>query len=256
MELWQIKAAEKMSYLLSEHLTTNKIELSGSVLNPTELDKFSDVDMYIYMPTNTPINFDTLLNVLTEQFGPPFGFEIHCQNDRDVLRICFEDGQRFDLVFIYTGEKEGKAQISVFSDAIGKLMNQYWFISVMVLVKLGRNDNLIAAHLLLELCQTVIGIQMLIRDKKKNTNFHRFGDSEKMLMLWHLIGFSSAMSLSDDCLYQECDLIYSVLLLIARHMDKVSAEAVDNYTDKIDILRDLCNYFHPRYYKHYNKDNH
>jgi len=38
------------------------------------------------------------------------------------------------------------------------------------LVKLGRNDNLTAAHLVLEMFQLIIVIQMILRDKETGAN--------------------------------------------------------------------------------------
>ena len=106
----------------------------------------------------------------------------------------------------------------------------------MVLSKLGRKDYLIAAHLALELCQLVIVTQMMMRDNKKNTNIHRFGDEEDVPVLRSLLHLKGSADLTDGSAATD---ILSALFLAAEYMDKVSVELGLGYVVKSDRLREM-----------------
>jgi len=166
--MWQIEAANKMMLFLHEHIEPASIELTGSILDPASLDRFSDVDMTIHLASDTALGMTVFDH---SPFGKVFGYEIQ----GDTLRICFEKGQAFDLTFT-------NAHFEAINEP-ERVTNAFWFIASMVLRKLGRGDHLIAAHLALELCQMVIVMQMLERDDAKGTNIHRFGDRESVPIL-------------------------------------------------------------------------
>ena len=139
------------------------------------------------MHDNSPFGLKKLIKILSKQFGMVFGYEIHNNTNNDVLRVCFESGYRFDLTIIYPAYKESQIGNISFINKADSIIKKFWFMAFMVLVKLGRKDYLVAAHLVLELCQLNIVIQMLIRDNIKNTDIHRFGNAEDVPILHSLI---------------------------------------------------------------------
>ena len=184
MPPWQIPASEKLTAFLKPYGTTS---LKGSVTTPSELDIYSDVDIDISTPDNTPIDIKSLITKTAEHFGSKvFGYEAFIYERQDVIRLCLENGYRFDITFNYPSAKEIRPACT----PLEAVVNQFWFMAVMVLVKQGRKDNLIAAHLALELCQLIIVIQMLARDEAKGTNIYRFGDDEDVPILRAMAGVS------------------------------------------------------------------
>jgi len=181
--IWQTGAAEEMSGLLAGMLEIDEIKIGGSLKNPTELDVFSDVDMEIFIAGNTPVNIKEVLAAVSGRFAPVFGYEVISHSRKDVIRLCLENGMRFDLLFRYSCDKEALDRDDSFAGKVDAVVNQFWFIAALVLAKLGRRDNLIAAHLALEAWQLVVVVQMLERDNKKGTSIHRFGDGEAVPVL-------------------------------------------------------------------------
>ncbi|MCL2372460.1 MAG: hypothetical protein FWC78_03560 [Defluviitaleaceae bacterium] len=177
--IWQPAAAKKISTLLAGMLAIDEIKLGGSLKTPAELDKYSDVDIEIFLPGDKPVCIKTVLAAVAEEFSPVFGYEIIAHARKDVIRLCLEDGKRFDLLFRYPVDKQPQPE----ANETDMMVNQFWFMAAMVLAKLGRRDNLIAAHLALEICQIIIVMQMLQRDRQKGTNIHRFGDDEAVPVL-------------------------------------------------------------------------
>lgn len=233
MDLWQPKAVKEMTDFLNSFMRIKKIVLGGSVQSYSLLDIYSDVDMEIYSSDNTLFDIKELLNALTVQFYAIFGYELYHHDDRILLRICFENGWRFDLSFFFAKTKEIAIAENSIPERIENTINNFWFITHMVLIKLGRKDNLISAHLAFELCQLVIVVQMLMRDEEKKTNWHRFGNNEDVPVLHSLAHLKES-----DCKNVILDILFSA----AEHMDKISAPFVNHY-NRTEKLRDLRHHF-------------
>ncbi|MCL2202532.1 MAG: hypothetical protein FWB88_01135 [Defluviitaleaceae bacterium] len=234
--MWQKDAADKMSSLLSELLKIDKIIIGGSLNNPAELDKYSDVDMEVLLSDNAPINIKTVLSAISKNFTTIFGYEIISHSRKDAIRICCENGMRFDLIFRYPTDKKPKKEDDSFASKIDAVVNQFWFFASMILLKLGRKDNLIAAHLAFELCQLIIVIQMLQRDDAKGTNIHRFGDGEQVAVLHHSPkGFHHPIL---TC--KTANEILSVLFSAAAHMDEILDTLNLGYDEKSDALNKMA----------------
>ena len=229
--MWQIRAAQDMKKFLSQFMNAEKIVLKGSVLDSNLLDIYSDVDMEIHLPESAELDITMLIAELCQQFNPIFGYEAHCHDDCAVLRICFENGQRFDLT-IFCGSVK-KIDINSFADGIDVMVNQFWFTASMVLTKLGRKDYLIASHLALGLCQTVIVIQMMLRDNEKCTNIHRFGGAEDVPVLESLVLGEGGTK----------EKILSLLFHAAKRMDEICIQLDLGYAAKSDVLENLRKLF-------------
>jgi len=126
-----------------------------------------------------------------------------------------------------------------FLDKVENTVSSFWFTSLMALVKLGRNDFLIAAHHALELCQLVIVMQMLVRDEEKKTNSHRFGDGEDVPILYSLLSLKSRDDLSENMRSE----ILSIIFHVAKHMDGISAAVIPSYISRSQTLSELCRQF-------------
>ena len=234
MNLWQIKATEEMTAFLQNYLNIEKIDLIGSMTDRSLLDEFSDVDMEIHLNDCASLDIRKLLNAMSEQQFEIFGYEKYYFDDKSVLRVCFENGWRFDLTFLYPKQRECFVEEETQIAKIESTINQFWFISVLVLVKLGRKDNLIAAHLALELCQLIIVLQMHLRDTAKSTDFHKSGENEDVPILHALTQTSEVSSKNIE------DEIIEILYHSAEHMETVSAPFARG-VKQTDKLREIHN---------------
>jgi len=230
MDIWQIIAADEMELFLRRSLPIEKVGLKGSILDQNSLDVFSDVDFEVYLHHDSGFDMNRLISIFSKHFSI-FGYETHNNTDNDLLRICLENGWRFDISFFYTKNNGLLLEETSFIGKINNIINQFWFMSSMVLVKLGRGDYLISSHLALELCQLIIVVQMLIRDHNKNTTAHRFGDKEDIPIFTHLLSADYNSDISKG--------ILNVLFLAAEHMDKVSERLYLGYSGRSAILHTI-----------------
>ena len=233
MCLWQQEAAEKMVEFIHSCFQIDSYDFVGSMLDSNSLDVFSDVDICFCLSDNSALDATRLVNLLSERFCSVLGYETHISDDECILRICFENGWRFDLVFIYPKSNECLHVESSPDRSVNDVINQFWFLSSLVLVKLGRKDFLIAAHLALELCRLTIVLQMLVRDMMKNSNIHRFGDSEDVPILHALTQIEESASRNE---------ILCVLYKAAEQVDKLSLSHF-NIPEQTDTLRNLQRIF-------------
>ena len=208
---------------LSGFIKIEKVIFAGSILDPKSLDIYSDVDITVYLSDDFAFHMTELIDGLSKKFDV-FGYEAYSSDDKDLLRICFATGWRFDLSIIHNKQNVMLQADNSFEGAIGDNVNRFWFMAVMVLIKLGRKDFLIASHLALELCQLTIVSQMLVRDRTKNTNIHRFGDKEDVPILHSL----SRLDNTDDT---ECAIL-RILYMAAERMDALSEDIYPRYIRK------------------------
>lgn len=88
----------------------------------------------------------------------------------NVLRLVTQEGFRADI--ICQDQPVGM-----------ETPDTFWFVAVQALGKLLRRDHLIAAHLAHMLLMETLVDQMVLRDKAKGTNHHRYGDAEELSYL-------------------------------------------------------------------------
>lgn len=218
-KIWQFEASREMIEFIKETLDVERVDLTGSMQNHALLDALSDVDMDVVFNDSAVFDIKAFISALHVKFGV-FGYETFDYSDdkKYLLRVCLDNGWRFDMTFI-NAEVPGKAQTGDhFIDSLDSTINRFWFISTMVLVKLGRFDNLIASHLALELCQLIIVVRMLIRDNAKGTNIHRFGDKEDVPLLHALRNLKDNGDFSAKDTKNE---ILSILYTAAQNMDNM-----------------------------------
>lgn len=225
---WQIDAAQTMMDLMGRLLPIDTIVLGGSVEAPETLDKYSDVDMKIILSNNTLIDIEHILDEIAAAFAPVFGYEVIGHATKDAIRLCLENGMRFDLVIRYPSDKVGAAGEDTLAVQVDRLVNQFWFFAVMALVKLGRRDYLIGSHLALELYQLIIVVKMLVRDAEKGTNIHRFGDGESVAALATLSTVGGGSGTEERVL--------KLVLAAGTEMESELARLGFEYPGKMDVL--------------------
>ena len=219
MSKWQIVAMEEVTAFLNRVLPIEKIDIYGSVLDFEQLDVFSDVDMSVFPEKGLDFQMQDFIRTLSGEYEI-FGYQIIRCDTHDLLRVCFETGWRFDISFFYSKEKI-ELPAESFEDKVEAIVNEFWYITSLVLAKIGRGDYLVAAHLVLELCQMTIVIQMLIRDDEKGTNVHRFGDKENVPILASLFDLMSQPTYAKD---DGAEQIRAVLFRVAKQMDEISVQ--------------------------------
>ncbi|MCL2188549.1 MAG: hypothetical protein FWC16_06545 [Defluviitaleaceae bacterium] len=222
--MWQPQADKLMREFISSYADVKKITTKGSLQDEMSVDTFSDVDLEIKLADVIPFTISDFVEKLPTQFGVILGYEIHHNERDDVLRVCFENSWRFDLTFQYpTLPMPRRSAVPT--------VDRFWFIASLALVRLGREDYLMASHLALELCQLVLVMQMVLRDKEKNTNIHRFGDKEVVPVLMGL-GLSGGNTRAA---------IANLIFHAARHMDNV-AMMESGYTSRRGKLQELAKF--------------
>jgi hypothetical protein len=151
----------------------------------------------------------------------------YCTEERgEVIRLCKTNGMRFDLI-ITVECTEGISLLPHASicEELRKI-NNFWFIAIQALGKLMRKDYLIASHLTHMLIQEGLVLQMIIRDKEKNTNFHRFGYGEGLeyLTILNEEDISFVKTSDDDSFNHISRLLYSAV----KSYDKLMLSLEDN----------------------------
>lgn len=164
-------------------------------------DIMSDVDINIWIKLSikdfseeTPIYKKLLprLGIDDRIFGVVF----QSRTDANIegLRIVLDSGFRMDLTcFVCCNEstadlpKENirkhitvKQETNISENWDIDKANSFWFVSIQALAKLYRHDYLIADHLTHMLLMESLVVQMVDRDNKYQTNFHRYGYSEEL----------------------------------------------------------------------------
>ena len=125
-----------------------------------------------------------------ERFG--FGRE-HCLGrafvpENNMWRLVTLAGMRYDFGFEFIDspctarfsfpETEARQETTLWPTENAE---RFWFVQVQALGKLFRRDYLIADHLAhMNLNETLVQ-QMVLRDQKKGTNHHRYGDGEERI---------------------------------------------------------------------------
>jgi hypothetical protein len=159
--IWQLELAEELG---AQSPTSARLDLTGSVTEPTLLDGWSDLDVHLDLG-GQPKPFDLLGGL------PVWAVTEERSGDQQVLRTVLRDGRRLDLVAV-------DGLVAVPSAAVD---NDVRFLAALAAAKLGRGDQLIGFHLTLELLRACLVQAMLLRDRDRGTNVHRRGSERDAL---------------------------------------------------------------------------
>ncbi|QOR35184.1 hypothetical protein IMX26_17275 [Clostridium sp. 'deep sea'] len=154
----------------------------------------------------------------------------------EVIRICKTNGMRFDLT-IKAICMEGifKLPHDEITDNLRRL-DEFWFIAIQALGKLMRKDYLIASHLTHNLIQEGLVLQMEMRDKEKDTNFHRFGYKEELDYLSIIKSEEIAFAKTLDEIYNHiARLLYSAV----KSYDRLYYSLNNSYKSRIENYSEI-----------------
>lgn len=156
--------------------------------------------------------------------------------ENHVYRIIMKNGMRYDLIFSFT-ENEKALPIEAVMDSEEREPDKadgFWFIQIQSLAKLYRGDFLISDHLVnMNLNETLV-LQMILRDEKYNTNFHRYGYREKLEYLHYL---------DSNCIYAGEDTVFNSiankLYAAALAYDSLAEQYMENYEKRSHLFFDI-----------------
>jgi hypothetical protein len=148
---WQGDLYHKISMVLPAPAS---VRAHGSVLKPTLLDGWSDLDLHLHLD-------DTVEIAAIIDPSTIWAFNNVTANGSQVLRTVLVDGRRLDLTV------GGPGQITPPTAADD---NTVRFIAALAAAKLGRGDQLIGLHLTLGLLGRCLKEAMLLREQDTGTN--------------------------------------------------------------------------------------
>jgi hypothetical protein len=112
----------------------------------------------------------------------------------------------------------------------------FWFVAIQALGKLMRKDYLISSHLAHTLIMEVLVVQMVMRDNQYNTNFHRYGYSEKLEYLEvDVIGANEFKVSRDETYNHIVELLYQAIM----SYDKMILQLNSNYISRCEIFLEI-----------------
>jgi len=184
-------------------LSAQAILRIGSTINPQITDFWSDTDIVILLDQSAELD-SIPLQPLLAQLGTVVAKEEHRNEEAYTIRIVIavkDKVERLDLTVLSDSflQRKGGLPYATFELLYGEInapilaptplarypfdkkrVEQIWFLCYECVKKFGRKDHLIGLHLLLELIQYYLSLQMQARDVQYQTNIHRFGDEEQL----------------------------------------------------------------------------
>lgn len=152
---WQPTAAARIAAALPDAV----VQIHGSAADPATLDGWSDLDLR--MVTDRPVPITALA-----PDADMWAYDDVRTADSEVCRTVLPDGRRIDVSINGAGRIEG---LQPAPD------NDVRFTAALAASKLGRGDQLIGAHLVLELLRACLVVAMQLRDRDLGTTVHRTG---------------------------------------------------------------------------------
>jgi hypothetical protein len=178
---------KKLNHLKSIYLKGSRV--SGDV------DYWSDDDYLLVLES---VDHDEINTSINDLFGPIYAKQTFEFDEGTTLRLVTDLGQ-FDLQIVSEeclkkypeliskkmrhlyGSKYEPVEPATYehnSDYEGEKIQDNWFKFYECVKKYCRNDFLIGYHLYLGLKQELLVLEMIKRDKEKNTNIHRHGEGK------------------------------------------------------------------------------
>ena len=201
-------------------------------------DCFSDIDLSVKvrLPSDGSVTPDQYMKRI-DRFGvnstTALGWCFIPENK--IYRIIFRNGMRYDFGFEFEYDGNVTLDPGELPDADEKNdswpmehINRFWFIQIQALAKLYRKDYLISSHLANVNCNETLVMQMVLRDLKYGTNFHRYGYSEDLEYVGNL--GKSPYRTGDQTFDRIADHLYAAAL----SCDKLAKEFYPHYQNRSD----------------------
>lgn len=208
-------------------------------------DVLSDIDMSVV------IKLSSGADITEEQYMKMidrYGITSDCYlglayiPENKMYRIIMQNGMRYDLGFEFIYDENTNDIITMsYTKAKGnnekwtlENVDRFWFVQIQALAKLYRNDFLIADHLAnINISETLVQ-QMVLRDIKYGTNFHRYGYKEELEYL---------KAYEIECPYKRDNDIFNRIAakIYAASMayDKLTLHFYSEYKGRKEILFDI-----------------
>lgn len=185
-----------------------------------------------------------------------FGFtEERClgicyMHDSKIYRIIMKNGMRYDFGFRFVMD-ETAAPVELQKPACQTVykaeenanwprenINRFWFVQIQALAKLYRKDYLISDHLAnMNLNETLVQ-QMVLRDLKYGTNFHRYGYAE--VLEYKKVGSQDYPYKKDD---DSFNLIASKLYSAAVTYDRLTKVFYPMETERLHLFLSIWDFY-------------
>lgn len=269
---WHIQAVEQLSQLFDKELDARAFVLSGSLADSeVQEDAWSDVDVKIILADRAWDRYYTSTAWLFS-FGRFIGAERHENPLAKTLRVCLEGFRRFDLTFVVESAVQNgsvwehdlfhPADVVLWSrlpdletriaslprptayqdmpwEEIEILVDAFWFKAAVAITKVVRNDLLIGLHLALDLARDSLVLQMIRRDRAKQTTIHRTGGwGNELVARFALNGQADSG-----------EEILNFIQLGCERFDELISELLPNYSPRSSLLlpaiesaKQICQY--------------
>lgn len=169
---------------------SNKNEMIKSAVNKCYHDSYSDIDLCVVVKLSVEgeISPDEYIKHIEHWgFPPEMILGICFVPENSMYRIILKNGMRYDFGFEFVFQENAPV---IYLKPINKQnsnadwplenINRFWFVQIQALGKLYRNDFLISSHLAnMNINETLVQ-QMVLRDLRYNTNYHRYGYKEEL----------------------------------------------------------------------------
>ncbi|MFO7536646.1 MAG: aminoglycoside 6-adenylyltransferase [Chloroflexota bacterium] len=207
-DYWQGQAVEQLEQFFYQEPEARAFVLGGSLaVTAVPTDIWSDVDARIILADGAVEHY-YLSTTWLFPFGRLIGNERHENHLTKTMRVCLENGRRFDLTFIAESTMQNPAlwdrnpfypayrvvwsrlpdlekwitslpTPAEYQDTpwteIDRMVAAFWFKAALAIAKVARNDLLIGLHLALDLARDGLVLQMTQRDREIGTRMHRIG---------------------------------------------------------------------------------
>lgn len=204
---WHDRAVEQLSRIFVDDPGAKAFILRGSLARDALMDDWSDLDAAVIL-ADSDLDRYTLSADWLASFRKVIGMERHEIGPGRILRVFLEGFQRFDLMFIAESSLSEKSfwddhpirepcsvlwsrlpglEMKMASNLhtieyrepprgeIERTVDEFWLKAAQAIVKVVRNDLLIALHLALDLAREGLVLQMIRRDRALGTTIHRTG---------------------------------------------------------------------------------
>lgn len=208
-QLWHDNAIHEITALLQANEVVQGLVLTGSCArDDVQPDEWSDLDFTLVIKDSAYEQFFPSTDWLAH-FNEIYATAQHSDAHLGVLRAFFTDGRSMDFVIIRESalsdidnwshnpiayevrclfsrsDALDKVLARVFdkplfipptSECFEQLANTFWFKGMLAAAKVARGDLLIALHLSLDMVRDCAVLAMILRDREKGTNHHRYAN--------------------------------------------------------------------------------
>ena len=175
---WQVPLAAALAEFARADPRVVEVGVHGSTAgHPDGLDQWSDLDMLI-TALDTQALAEDLAGHIAARHAPIFASHRSDGADRHTLRLVLTDLRRIDITVVPTTSPQPRPADTARPDlnqALGAIVEEFYFDAVVAAVKAARSDVLIGSHLTLALARHVLVAAMILRDHDERTTHHRYG---------------------------------------------------------------------------------